>query len=165
MTKTDHIVFDGFKIWATSWENHRSGLRPGPTQTRLYSHRRWIEAWNFGFRKQRDCTIYVAKTKALISFAVIAKLICVFVFTYAKCWFSHEAAHVKHGSIHTSSNVLSVCRFQCLTEPANAMKGGVIKVKVNSQYQTKSTSKFKFVVSTVKFLNFRTPEKVAVIYL
>ena len=35
----------------------------------------------------------VAKTKALISFAVTAKLICVFVFAYAKRWFSHDAAH------------------------------------------------------------------------
>ena len=26
------------------------GFRPGPTQTGLYSHRRWPEAWNFGFR-------------------------------------------------------------------------------------------------------------------
>ena len=34
----------------------------------------------------------MAKTKALISFAVIPKLICVFVFAYAKCWFSHDAA-------------------------------------------------------------------------
>ena len=40
------------------------------------------------------CTIYVAKTKALISFAITAKLICVFVFAYAKCWFSHDAAHM-----------------------------------------------------------------------
>ena len=32
------------------------------------------------------------KTKALISFAVTVKLICVFVFEYADCWFSHEAA-------------------------------------------------------------------------
>ena len=31
--------------------------------------------------------------KVLISFAVTAKLICVFVFAYAKCWFSHDAAH------------------------------------------------------------------------
>ena len=38
--------------------------------------------------------MYVAKTKALISFAVTAKLICVFVFAYAKCWFSHDAAHM-----------------------------------------------------------------------
>ena len=34
----------------------------------------------------------VAKTKALISFAVTAKLICVFVFAYADCWFSNETA-------------------------------------------------------------------------
>ena len=27
------------------------GFRPGLTQTRLYSHRRWLEAGNFGFRK------------------------------------------------------------------------------------------------------------------
>ena len=47
----------------------------------LYSHRRWIEAGNFGFRKWRNCTIHVAKTKALISFAVTAKLICAFVFS------------------------------------------------------------------------------------
>ena len=38
--------------------------------------------------------MYVAKTKALISFTVTAKLICVFVFAYAKCWFSHDAAHM-----------------------------------------------------------------------
>ena len=36
----------------------------------------------------------MAKTKALISFAVTAKLICAFVFAYADCWFSHEAAHL-----------------------------------------------------------------------
>ena len=63
------------------------GFRPGQTQTGLYSHRRWIEAGNFGLRKRRNCTIRVAKTKALISFAVTAKLICVFVFVYSDCWF------------------------------------------------------------------------------
>ena len=62
------------------------GFRPGPTQTRLYSHRRWLEAGNFGFRKYRNCTIRVSKTKA--------KLICAFVFAYADCWFSHAAAHL-----------------------------------------------------------------------
>ena len=40
------------------------------------------------------CTIYVAKTKALISFTVTGKLICVFVFAYAKCWFTHDVAHI-----------------------------------------------------------------------
>ena len=36
----------------------------------------------------------VAKTKTLISFGVTAKLICVFVFAYAKCWFSHDVAQM-----------------------------------------------------------------------
>ena len=35
------------------------------------------------------------KTKALISFAVTAKLICVFVFTYTKIRFSHDEAQLK----------------------------------------------------------------------
>ena len=66
-------------------ENQEFGFRPGPTQTGLYSHRRWIEAGKFEFRKQGNFTIRVAKTKALISFVVTAKLICVFVFAYANC--------------------------------------------------------------------------------
>ena len=43
--------------------------------------------------KKRNCTIRVAKTKVLISFAVTAKLICVFVFAYAEFLFSHAKAH------------------------------------------------------------------------
>ena len=39
-------------------------------------------------------TIRVAKTKALISFAVTAKLTCVFVFAYANSQFSHIEAHI-----------------------------------------------------------------------
>ena len=38
--------------------------------------------------------MYVAKTKALISFTVTAKLICVFVFAYANHWFSRDAAQM-----------------------------------------------------------------------
>ena len=48
-------------------------FRPGLTQTGLYcSHRRGLEAWNFGFRKYRNCSVRVAETKALISLAVTA---------------------------------------------------------------------------------------------
>ena len=36
--------------------------------------------------------MYVAKTKALISFAITAKLMCVFGFAYAKSRFSHDEA-------------------------------------------------------------------------
>ena len=46
----------------------------------------------FRIRKKRDWTIHVAKTKALISFAVTTKLVCAFVFAYADCWFSYAAA-------------------------------------------------------------------------
>ena len=46
-----------------------------------------------------DCTIRVAKTKALISYASqllhrTAQLICVFVFAYANRMFSGAAAHI-----------------------------------------------------------------------
>ena len=34
------------------------------------------------------------KTKALISFAVTAKLICDFLFAYVKCRFSHDPAYI-----------------------------------------------------------------------
>ena len=39
-------------------------------------------------------TRYVANTKALISFAATAKLICVFGFAYAKSRFSHGEAQI-----------------------------------------------------------------------
>ena len=44
------------------------------------------------------------KTKALISFAVTVKLICVFVFANAKSRFSHNEAHlVPHNTVDTVS--------------------------------------------------------------
>ena len=61
----------------------------------LCSNRNRLEALNFGLKKKSKCIIHVAETKALISFAVTAKLVCVFVFAYANCWFSHEAAHIQ----------------------------------------------------------------------
>ena len=51
-----------------------------------------VQAGNFRFRKKRNSTIRVAKTKALISFAVTAKLISRFVFPYAECCFRRDAA-------------------------------------------------------------------------
>ena len=41
-----------------------------------------------------DCTIYVAKTKALVTSAVTAQLISAFVLAYAKRRFSHDTAHM-----------------------------------------------------------------------
>ena len=51
-------------------------------------------AWNIGFRKKRDCTLCVAKTKALISCAVTAQLICGFFFAYVKHWVSQYVAQM-----------------------------------------------------------------------
>ena len=47
--------------------------------------------------------ISVAKTKTQISFAVTAKLICVFVLGYAKSRFSHDAAQIFY--MHRSTSL------------------------------------------------------------
>ena len=52
------------------------------------------------------------KTKALISSAVTAKLICVFALSYAKCWFSHDVAHI---TISTQGHT-SVARKTSMSE-------------------------------------------------
>ena len=59
-------------------------FQPGLTQTRLYGHRRWLEVSNLGFKKMRDSSVRVAKTKALISCAVAAQLICTVCFRICK---------------------------------------------------------------------------------
>ena len=52
----------------------------------------------------------MAKTKALISFAVTAKLICVLVFAYAKSRFSHDEAHFIHcDPVHTILIIKAFC--------------------------------------------------------
>ena len=71
--------------------NQQCGVRTGRTQTKLYKHRRSIEAGNVRLRKKRNYTVLVTKTKALIGFASTAKLIGVCVLAYAKCWFSPDA--------------------------------------------------------------------------
>ena len=68
-------------------------------QVSLYSHRRRLEAWNFRFKKKRDCTIPEVKTKVLISFTVTMKLVCIFVFSsplrkYRKSYCNHPGVGV-----------------------------------------------------------------------
>ena len=77
----------GAYTWALQMEKSISPLFPGPEGA--------VVANDWCIKKKRKCTIRVAKTKALISFMVTAKLICIFVFVYADCWFSHEAAQIK----------------------------------------------------------------------
>ena len=59
----------------------------------------------------------------LISFAVTAKLICVFVFTYAKCWFFLDAAHL----CFVFSNVSTLAQAQAaplMDDGASRFGGG-----------------------------------------
>ena len=79
-------------------KTNNAGLRPGPTQTSLYSHRSRRKASDFRFKKKKDCSACVAKTKALISFAVTSKLVCAFVFAYANCWFSDAVVHLLYST-------------------------------------------------------------------
>ena len=73
----------------TKWLSKRSDINCA-----VQAQKTAREAGNFEFIKNKNCTIRVEKTKALISFAVTAKLICAFGFAYADCWFSYEAAHL-----------------------------------------------------------------------
>ena len=47
---------------------------------------------------------------------VTAKLICIFVFAYADCWFSHEVAHLFVGKHNC---VLFICIYEMLGSPIN----------------------------------------------
>ena len=65
----------------------------------------------------------MAKTKALISFAVTAKLICVFVFAYMqKSRFSHDEAHIEKLEIGL---ILSPC-MRCDQQFADTWNGYTI---------------------------------------
>ena len=72
-------------FWFLTWSDTNQAAQPHKMARSLKFciGSRWIVLY-----------IYVAKTKGLISFAVTAKLICLFVFAYAKCWFSHEATQM-----------------------------------------------------------------------
>ena len=52
------------------------------------------KAWNFRFKKKRDCTVPLAKIKVLIGYAVTAQLIWAFGFAFAQILFSHDMAQI-----------------------------------------------------------------------
>ena len=116
------------------------GFQPGLTQTRLYSHRSRLEACNFGFRKKKDCTIFVAKTKALISCAVTAQLICGFVFAYANCWFSHAQAHT------ASILLIQVPSIHCIL-----FVGLLIRIQINGLLLNKPVINRQFCIMVFSF--------------
>ena len=84
----------------------------------------------------RNCTtcICVAKTKALISFAITAKLICAFVFAYAKCCLSHGEAQLSNRIIKSR---LFDCRAKSISRGINDAGSAV---KINTLMFIKITS-------------------------
>ena len=75
-----------------------------------------------------DCTFRVVKTKALISFAVTAKLICVFVFAYANCWFSQAGFDTK-GSPRLLNYYVGLLVFTCRQSDGLLESGGKYDTK------------------------------------
>ena len=65
-----------------------------------------------------DCNFCVAKTKVLISLTVT---ICVFVFAYAKSWFSHKEALLSYIHIYLLGTVDSSVQAQPTVEEAFTM--------------------------------------------
>ena len=79
---------------ATSRENLSPGFPTRSDTNRTVQRQKMASCLIFRILEVEDCTIYVAKTKALMSCAVTVQLICAFVFAYAKSRFSYDAAHV-----------------------------------------------------------------------
>ena len=60
---------------------------------RLEQPQNKARSWNFPTEEEGSYNP-CRETKGLISCAVTAQLICVFVFAYANCWFSYAVAHL-----------------------------------------------------------------------
>ena len=86
------LMMGGFtedSIGATTWEKFQTRQ----TQTDLCIHRRWVEAWNFQFRRRRIVPSLYRKQDAdqLCSNCTADLLLCFWI--CQKIWFSHDAAH------------------------------------------------------------------------
>ena len=117
--------------WVATSENRSSGFLTRSDTNRAAQSLRWLEAWNFGFREKRDCTIQVVKIKVLISFAVT-----VFVFAYAKIRFPHI----------TAQQLWATCFLQ--------------QVKNKGQDLLKWYTPLFFIALVVKFSNFQSFESI-----
>ena len=73
-------------------ENLSSGFPTTSNTHRAVQPQKMARGLTCEIQKVEGCTIYVAKTKALIIAPV--QLICAFVFAYAKSRFSHDVAQI-----------------------------------------------------------------------
>ena len=60
------------------------GPPPDPDKNRAVQPQKMAKGLKFQIKEEEDCTIYVAKPKALISCTGTVQLICAFVFAYTK---------------------------------------------------------------------------------
>ena len=75
-------------------ENLSSGFPTSSDTNQAVRLQKIVAGLNFLIRKYRDCTIYVVKTKALISCRATAQLVWAFVLAYARSRFFHDAAQM-----------------------------------------------------------------------
>ena len=79
---------------------------------RLVQSQKQARSLKFWMKKMRDCTIRIAKTKALISFAITMKLIFAFVFAQAKSGFFMArlilSMHIHNQCLHTIAKLLTI---------------------------------------------------------
>ena len=90
---------------------------PNRSDTNRAVQAQLARGWKFW--KKKNCMIFVVRTKARISLAVTAKLICAFDFTYAKCWFSHDTTQNDIVETTCKSDVLLRHRIQETQEISN----------------------------------------------
>ena len=70
------------------------GFRTRPDTNRPLQPQRMDRSLKFHIEEEEKLHYGVEKTKTLISCAIIAQLICIFVFAYAKIRFCHDVVHI-----------------------------------------------------------------------
>ena len=95
-----------------------------------------------------NCAIYKAKSRALISLAVTAQLICAFVFAYAKIRFAHVVAHIRliHNNVHIQIH-------------SETTVHGRIAPMLYNHYMLKSNKEFIILVHCCHFININEQDK------
>ena len=97
-------------------ENQSSGFPTRSDSNRPVQPQKMTRSLKFRYEEWGLCNP-CCKTKALISCAITAQLICAFVFTLAKLWFSYDVAHMQLSKLKMAvfliNNKASLEQFKC----------------------------------------------------
>ena len=117
----------------TMWFPNRSDTNQAAQAQKL------ARGWKFWIWTVDELYNPCGENKGMISFAVTAKLISTFVFPYADCWFSHEAAHFNMSG--GSQCCLSVRKALSGEHQSCLMwRDKIYKVKTEDQWSCKGSS-------------------------